>query len=386
MRKSLVSGIIGIVALAALPSAANATNYILYLQGRGWGTWDNMQSASTSYTNHFLTFDGNKPLNDAGVISTINNAILNDCRGANTCVIHCYSAGCLRMQKAVSDLKAQGNTFPGLLWAEASASAAGGTKLAELSTKGGTKYLAKIIGQQEKVDFDLVVATARSHYQTDFGKTIYHIAGNKDICKSLLFLKICASTWIGGGATDGVVPMASAGGMSSSAAVTDYCNDSLKYAFHVKENRVTGVPCTGEPFDHFGMPNDGSKIITTVITTQTTSVVAAAWGDSDSSSACNNTVTTLNNGTQGSNCDDAFWDSAQDYSKRPDHTVVASNVTPGSSDTINYTNNGTCRGKCGGNAFNTSGAVVCACDSGCGSRGNCCSDYAAANCSVVNAQ
>jgi len=399
--------------LMTLAGAARAGSYIIYLQGRGWQSWDNMQSASvTGWTNIYLTFNGNAALNDSSTISTINNAITTYCEGGNSCVIQSYSAGTLRMQKAVSDLRAAGHGLSGLLWAEGSAGAAGGTHLAEISTQGGTAFIAKILGQQEKVDYDLTPSAARSHYTSDFGKTIYMVAGNQDICKGFWIFKLCANTWVTsgiGGYADGVVPMASAGGCNSNTGVTDY-SACAKYAYHAKENRVTNVPNSGEPFDHFGMPNDGSKIVQVVLSSNAATAVAASWSSSNglTHTACINS---------GYDCDDTFYVTAENYSKKTDTnlTSVATSVASKASNTTNYSDNNywtslggvwknTCNGHCGGSNSSSGGGGTCHCDSACTTYGDCCVDYSYnycyglpntssaectkfnSNCDVVNSQ
>lgn len=390
MSRTATSVAAAVLCTVLSAGAAHAANYIIYLQGRGWQNWDNMQSASVSgWTNVYLTFDGNAALNNSTVISTINNAITADCENGNSCVILGYSAGVLRMQKAVSDLRAAGHGLAGLLWAEGTAGAAGGTHLAEISTQGGTKFIAKIIGQQEKIDLDLTPSAARSHYTSDFGKQIYNVAGNQDICKGFSIFKLCANTWVTsgiGGYADGVVPMASAGGCNTNAGVTDY-SACAKYAYHTKENRVTNVPGSGEPFDHFGMPNDGAKIVQVVLTTVGATAVAASWSSANglTHTACINS---------GYDCDDSFYQPAEDYSKKPNLTPVATDVSAKASNTTNYTDNNwfaslgkwknTCNGHCGGSNSSTSGndTGTCYCDSGCTSRGDCCIDYSVSYCTA----
>src|SRR5207237_7474727 len=106
---------------------------------------------------------------------------------------------------------------------------------------------------------------ARSHYTTDFGKTIYHVAGNTDICKGFWIFKICGNSYVDPGyGADGVVPMASAGGCTATNHISNY-GTCAKYTYHVKENRVTNTPDTGDSYDHFGMANDGAKTTQVVL-------------------------------------------------------------------------------------------------------------------------
>ncbi|MBV8758493.1 MAG: hypothetical protein JO257_14505 [Deltaproteobacteria bacterium] len=413
MRTALATLVIAASIFVAAP--AGATNYAFHMQGRGWKGWDTMQTVSANiWTNMFFQYDGNSSITDVTTTNEINNALKTYCNTtANSCVILCYSAGCNRMQKAVSDLHAAGYALPSILWAEATGSAGGGTGLAELATQGGTKILAKLLGQQEKIDFALTPSAARASAQTDFGKMIYHLAGNQDICKGFWIFKLCGNSYVGYGKGDGVVPFHSAFGCSSAGAVSD-CN-CTKYTYHAWDNRVGGTSCTGEPFDHFGMPNSGCKVMKTYLDQVSTTAVAASWSDASSNSLCT---------TTNKSCDDQFNNTGENYSKKVDTnlTSVATSVATKASNTTLYTDSRyiggpstsyddtasgagwrwSCGGKCG--SPNTIGGTTrCYCDAACTSYGDCCDDYSTsvctgrglsstdcanntARCDVVNAQ
>ncbi|HEY5952626.1 MAG TPA: hypothetical protein VIV40_44310 [Kofleriaceae bacterium] len=382
-------GVSIVVAMLAIAAPARATNYVFHMQGRGWKGWDNMQSVSaTGWTNMYFNYDGNSALTNSTTTTEINNALTTYCdTTANSCVLLCYSAGCLRMVKAVQDLRAQGHALSGLLWAEAAASAAGGTGLAELATQGGTKILAKILGQQEKIDFSLTPAAARAQPRSNFGKWIYHVAGKNDLCKGFWIFKICGNGYVGYNKGDGVVPFHSAFGCATAGAVTD-CN-CTKYAYHSFENRVTGALCTGQNFDHLGMANSGCEI-TKAALTGSGSAVVVSWSDVTSNSACT---------TTNSSCDDQFAQTAQNWSKKTDLTSIATSVATKASNTTLYTDSRsiagpaaygddvtygapwryTCGGKCGG-SNKTGGTTRCYCDTSCVSAGDCCSDYSTTVC------
>jgi hypothetical protein len=404
--------LVAIVMLAAT-APADATNYVFHMQGRGWKGWDNMQSVSaTGWTNMYFNYDGNSALTNSTTTSEINNALTTYCNSsANACVVLCYSAGCLRLLKSVQDLRAAGHPLAGLLWGEAAASAAGGTGLAELATQGGTKILAKLLGQQEKIDFSLTPSAARAQPRSNFGKTLYHVSGKNNICKGFWIFKLCGNSYVGyGGTGDGVVPFHSSFGCSSAGSVSD-CN-CTKYAYHSFETRVSGAYCTGQNFDHFGMANSGCQI-TKAALTGTGSAVLASWSDSTSNGACT---------TTNESCDDRFADTAQNYSKKTDLTSVATSVATKASNTTLYTDSRyiagpsaygddtgsgqywrySCGGKCGG-SNRIGGITRCYCDASCVSAGDCCSDYSTsvctgrglsstdcstntARCDVVNAQ
>src|SRR3954471_18264110 len=83
--------------LIGFASQASAANYVLYLQGRGWASWNGETLAASGWTNVTLSFNGNAVINGPETNTTVKNAISTYCSGTNHCIIHCYSAGCLRM-------------------------------------------------------------------------------------------------------------------------------------------------------------------------------------------------------------------------------------------------------------------------------------------------
>jgi Somatomedin B domain len=363
---------IGFVALGAMPRLAHAGWYIVYIQGRGWGSWNTEVANVPGWTNVTLSFNGSASIaGSGGATTTVKNAIATYCSGGNYCVLHCESAGCLRMQKAIYDLRySYGNNLPGLQWVMASCSAAGGTHLAEVSTQGFTSLIAKLLGQQEKVDFDLTPSAARGTWgytQGTIGAYMYHSGGNKDICKGIWPFKFCGNSYISGVA-DGVVGLDSSAGYSSAGSYTSGCLTG-KYSWHTWHG---SSPCGGENRDHFGMPGRGDQLI-------------AAWGNgaaNDQNMSWSDNITGLP-GCVNSNgqCDTAFSDQGQNYHNKVDHTSVATTQAPVASGTTGTTRAGSCFGKCGSYAGNS-----CYCDALCVSNGDCCSDYSAANCANVNAQ
>lgn len=358
--------------LAALGSKAEAGNYVIYLQGRGWGSWNGEVANSPGWTNVTMSYDGSSRLDSAATNVTVRNAIGAYCAGGNYCVIECYSAGCLRMLKAVNDLHAGGNSTPGLLWAEGAASAAGGTKLAEVSTKGFTGFIAKILGQQEKVDYDLTPSAARSTYgyvQGSMGAYVYHIAGAKNFCKKILFVKICGNKYVDALVGDGVVGMDSASGASAQGKYSDGCAVA-KYPYRTYDSWYS--PCGGDGNrDHFGMPGSAATILSSCLGGSGYDA-NRTWHDpsSDSVGECTDSA---------GQCDNAFDSGAADYSKTPALVSVATDVSASASNTTGYTNAGTCSGKCG----HYGGS--CWCDSYCVTYGDCCGDYYAAQCNILNA-
>jgi hypothetical protein len=326
--------------------------------------------SASGWTSVTLAFNGNAVLNGPETNTTVKNAISAYCSGGNNCIIHCYSAGCNRMLKAVYDLRAGGNSLPGILYAEGSGSASGGTKLAEVSTQGLTSIIAKLLGQQEKIDKDLTTGAARNTWgytQNSFGANFWGFGGYVDICKSLLFFKICGNKYVTGGAggftADGVVGMDSYSGQSWAGAVNNGCNAS-KYSYRIYDsgpyydqygNNLT--PCTGANRDHYGEPGLGSGMISADVT-GTGYDYHRNWSDSTSQSVCS-----------GTGCDAQFSTTAQNYSLTTSLQPIATSVASTSSNTTAVNTSGaTCWGHCGG------ASNGCYCDSACAGYGDCCSD------------
>jgi hypothetical protein len=364
---TLVAAIAVLVGFAA---PVYAGNYIVYLQGRGWASWNGETVSASGWTSVTLAFNGNAVLNGPETNTTVKNAISTYCSGSNHCIIHCYSAGCNRMLKAVYDLRAGGNSLPGILYAEGSGSAAGGTKLAEVSTQGLTSVIAKLLGQQEKIDKDLTTGAARNtwgYFQNSFGANFWQFGGYVDICKSLLFFKICGNKYVTGGVggftADGVVGMDSYSGKSTAGAVSNGCN-AAKYSYRIYDsgpyydqsgNNLT--PCTGANRDHYGEPGLGTGMLGADVT-GTGYDYKRNWSDATSQSVCTGTA-----------CDAKFTSTAQNYSLTTALQPIATSVASTSSNTTaTDTSTATCQGHCGG------ASNGCYCDTACAGYGDCCSD------------
>lgn len=350
------------------PSSTAGGNYILYFQGRGWGGWNSELVSSPGWQNKTFAYDGNKRLDSDATNVTVRNAIATYCGGSNNCIVVCYSAGCLRTLKAIDDLRAAGTALPGLLWVEAVASAGGGTKLANMATSGFTGFLAKLLGQQEKIDFDLTPGSARSSYgyiqDSVAPNMMYHLAGSKDICKKILFWKICGNKYVAAGAGDGVVGFDSATGASTQGSYWNGCT-TTKYPGR-DWDYILG--CGGEYRDHFGMPGKGVAV-TAGDTNGTHNDKILQWGDDPNTPDCIDVY---------GECDRPFESASQDFSRQPSLVQEAADVSATSSNTTGETGAGVCAGKCGGYANG------CWCDTYCTSFGDCCGDFYAANCPAVN--
>lgn len=369
MRLSIFAAVVAAAAAVAtvgFVKEAKAGNYIIYAQGRSMKSWTPATANASGWTNVTLGYDGSQAL--TGTATTIlKNTIATYCGPGNSCVVHCYSAGCLRTLKAVSDLRAEGNTLPGLMWAEASGSAAGGSKLAELSTKGLTGMIAKLFGVQEKIDKDITPGGSRNtwgYIQDDMGKTMYHIAGAKNICKKFLFIKFCTGGFVGEGTNDGLVALHSAAGASSQATYTDGCA-APKYPWRAYDSGY--VSCYGDSGrDHAGIVDRGSAVVASIFA-GSTSDRNPNWDDAPTTAQCNNDI---------GECDQGYNSAAkQDFGVN----VGAATTSGGASNAKVSTAGATCAGKCGGYSGSS-----CWCDTACASIGDCCSDYAA-SCNAYNA-
>jgi hypothetical protein len=405
---------VAVAALAVLSLAprVEAANYVLHFQGRSQGSWHSTTSsgarmpladvASRGWTNLAFAFDGNARITSVETdsptrVGSVNHALRTYCGTGtgNACIVHCYSVGCYRALKAIDDIRAgaggSADSLAGLLYMEGSGSAAGGTDLAELATGLFTGWLAKLLGQQEAIDFDLTRSAARTNYayiHDAMPVQFWHVDGNQEICKKLLgFIKICSGGFIAG-SDDGVVPWASSGGFASSAARTSLCSGSAsdelnlganvpgKYPKHRTD--VKFVDCDGTApgastasWDHFGIVDVGEKVVEANIRDAETALYGFwKWSDAiTSEAACDD---------DGS-CDNAFASTTStDFTRFNDGTPTASaSVDARTSPTYGVTGSpSSCAGRCG-----SAPPGWCGCQAGSSDR---CGDYNAANCPSVN--
>ena len=278
-----------LVALCEGAASAQTPQYIIYLHGRSMNAWPPAALLGSPTTTVAVnpSYNGSSRIADPTTRSAIRNAISTHCR-STTCAIACYSAGCARALLALDDLRAAGTPATGLLWTEATASAAGGAETAEISTNGTIRLLAKVFltnpgPDAEVVDQDLTRNSMRGVYgfmQNSATAPIYHLAGNKNICiktklawyvssgigwvGSLIggpvgfviqvagfFLgsksfKLCGNSVMPGGYGDGVVPVHSAAGYADTGAHANHNDGAAKYLLRAYEQ----VPLF--PVDHRG--------------------------------------------------------------------------------------------------------------------------------------
>ncbi len=243
MRARLPRTLLGAVAVLLFSSEALAGQYIVYLHGRGSQTWAHGVTPIAGWTSVTLSYDGNSSLADARSSTSIRNAVRTYCSGDNACIIACYSAGCLRTLHAMDTLRAQGVELR-VLWVEATGSAAGGTRLAEISTN--------LIGD-EPIDEDIRRDAARpatgwGHIQDAMPPMVmYHLAGKRDSC--VFFL--CGNWFLPSGACDGLVCMDSAGGAAKAGEFHDGCALQAAGALYPGRRYDSAqAPCTGLDKNH----------------------------------------------------------------------------------------------------------------------------------------
>lgn len=402
--------LVGFAVLALAAPVASAGNYILHFQGRSQAAWKSDPSGArmtlaatsgTTWINKTFTFNGNARIVSTETDSTtnvnsVNYAIRTYCGTGtgNTCLIHAYSTGCARADKAIDDIRngvgGAANSLSGLLYMEGSGCADGGTDLAELSTGFFTGWLAKLLGQQEAVDKDLTRSSMRTTFayiHDQIGVNFWRVDGAGDVCKKLLFgVKICASSYISG-SDDGVVPWASSGGYSTSTARTSLCsvsatderdtskNVSGKYpnmrldAYYVACNGTSTAD--GATWDHFGVPDVAEAILEADIQNGSAFYFHYGWSDATTETACNS----------ASSCDNAFantnnHDFGTQYSDG--YATGATTTTGSTSITWNATGlTNSCAGRCGSNP----GGSYCSCSATSGTK---CGDYTANHCDLVN--
>lgn len=251
MRRSTF-GIFVSLFLMSVPGIASADNFILYLQGRGDGIWRYAQVQMPGWTNVPFGYDGSAPLGDPFVSDIIEQRFVAHCSGANACIIACHSAGCMRTLKAVDALEARGVAL-NILWVSAASSAAGGTRLAELSTN--------LFGAQP-IDEDIRRDRARAATGWGFlqdamrNTKMHHIAGNRDACSGF----VCGNWVLPGGICDGMLCVDSAGGASITGAFDNACV-LPRYPGRTYDTAHAG--CFGEGFNHSGMPDHVVRAVET---------------------------------------------------------------------------------------------------------------------------
>jgi hypothetical protein len=154
-------------------------------------------------------------------------------------------------------LKDEGRYPDGILWSEATASAAGGTEVAVVATRWWVKLIAKIFGFEGSapIDDDIQPNVMRwgayASVQDEATAPVYHLAGSENICQTftilwLIKVKLCGNSHFPGGFGDGAVPVHSAAGYADTWAHASTQDGSSKYVFRAYEQTEL------YPFDHRG--------------------------------------------------------------------------------------------------------------------------------------
>ena len=199
-----------------------ATNYVIFVHGRsgnncGLGTtdvnsyWGTAKNINTSLTKIFVGYDGASDPRTSGSCraqTQIYTAMERYCKGTNRCKVICHSAGCYATEYFISKRVMAYNVD----WVMASASAAGGSELANMAfwATGG-------------MDAALKTGNARPSYNHNNmqGIGIWAIAGYKGGLQSG-FLP---------GEDDGAVAFHSACGCNSTGSYSN-CLSCTRYSYH----------------------------------------------------------------------------------------------------------------------------------------------------------
>lgn len=263
------------------------TNYnkIVYLHGRSMGGWpsNGLVPASSAWDQVTLSYNGSARLSDSTVRATVKSALATNCRAPNQCVVVCYSAGCARMLLAMDELVAAGTPADHVTWITATASAAGGSEVADAATKWYALIMSKIFGGSAAIDADLKVNSMRSSYgyiQNRAPVSMFHLAGNHNMCRKILFVKLCGNKYFPNGVGDGAVPPHSSCGFASRGAYAN-CSATLgaKYTNRLaQQDALYGA-------DHTGMIGNGVAAASTRLATTSTYAVADFGNDTTSPEA-----------------------------------------------------------------------------------------------------
>jgi hypothetical protein len=283
MKRFIIASFALLILTGLQLGQAHASNYVVYLHGRSMNIWPSAAylGIPASWSHAPLSYNGSKRLLDSTIRTSIKNHLATSCRGANQCVIICYSAGCARMMVALEDLRAAGTPADKTLWIEAAASAAGGSEAAGLSTNKGISILRKLFltdpgPDADAIDTDLKINNMRTtlgYVQNSTPTAIYHLAGSKNICiktkiRGLSALLSSVGKWVGnavagpvgsviGGALgslfgsknvklcgnsvfpgshgDGAVPVHSAAGYADTGAHANHADGGPKYNLRAYE-------------------------------------------------------------------------------------------------------------------------------------------------------
>lgn len=225
MKKAL-----SLALFAVALSSVSAGEYVVFVHGRSgnhcgtsttdvnnyWGTAKNI---STSLTKYFVGYDGASDPRTWGSCRAQTNlytVLEATCKGANSCVIVCHSAGCYASEYFLSNSTATYNVKRIL----ASSSAAGGSELANAAFWTSTGMVDA-----------LKTGNARGSYNHNNMKGIgvYAIAGFKGT--------LTGASVIMGGEDDGAVAFHSTCGINTTGSYNN-CLSGTRYSYHYIWNVV----------------------------------------------------------------------------------------------------------------------------------------------------
>lgn len=219
--------------------------FLVYLHGRGGQTWGDHRVANVpGYTNVTLGYDGSARLDDPGVVARVHEAIGTFCRTGRACVVVCHSAGCMRTLHALDHYRALKLPL-NVLWVAAAGSAAGGTRLAELSS--GIGFAKEAIDEDIRRDRARDVAGWAHIQDATVTTRMFHTAGAEDTCARP---GLCGNTILPSGLCDGLVCVDSAGGASVSGSFGEGCAIP-KYPGRIYDEQ--NAPCAGLRLNHTGV-------------------------------------------------------------------------------------------------------------------------------------
>jgi hypothetical protein len=185
------------------PPPEPPTKNVLLLHGRSMTDWpgcaksfptnlglpattagDSLQTINATWNWKSLAYDGNQRVADTK--AQISSFLVDNCTGGDTCVVACYSAGCLRLLASLEDV---GPSLTGLQWSFALSSAAGGSDIMELENEiqGAAWFFdsPELRDRFEPIDQDLKVSVARGQWaaaQDASPVPMYHAAGGGTLC------------------------------------------------------------------------------------------------------------------------------------------------------------------------------------------------------------
>jgi len=225
MKKLLIASLL---ALAA--TSVSATEYVVFVHGRsgnhcGTSTtdvnnyWGNAKNISTTLAKYFVGYDGStdpRTFGSCRAQTSLFTVLEARCKGTNSCVIICHSAGCYATEHFID----KSTTVYNIKRILASSSAAGGSSLANAA-----------FWPSDGMVTALKTANARGSYNHNNmrGIGVYAIAGYKGT--------LTGASVIMGGEDDGAVAFDSTCGINTTGSFNN-CLSGTRYSYHYIWNVV----------------------------------------------------------------------------------------------------------------------------------------------------